>query len=364
MTMLVPVVAAGAGFGVGWLVGGSRGESSQQAAGRIPKAEAPAKTAAETGKATAPVINREHSVDLVTSELDKIKTLSVKEFGTHMADVWLDYGHPDNHIRRALCLDACDGERATAFYREFKRRKGMTFKEDSLQLREFFTIVGKHDGSGFMKQILEASPQGVAELGSLTHGWAAANPQEAVAWLNSLPEGTTYYKQALDGAMWGIAETSPATALKVYLELDPADRNTGTAHNIANSTVMNHGVKGFSEFLATVTDENDRKQFITTGMEYGMREPPGDFVKWMADPLETAPYLKNSFARMANRWAATAPGEAMEWLSQNGLKSGQSTALSLVAASLAGNGKGGEVAAWLAANPTAPGRAAIEAGKQ
>ena len=105
----------------------------------------------------------------------------------------------------------------------------------------------------------------------------------------------------LDGAMWGIAETSPATALKVYFELDPADRDTGTAHNIANSTVMNHGVKGFSEFLATVTDENDRKQFLTTGMQYGMREPPGDFVKWMADPLETARYLKNNFARSESR---------------------------------------------------------------
>jgi hypothetical protein len=286
-----------------------------------------------------------------------------------MADMWMDHFNADNQLRSALCLATCDADQAMAFYREIKRRRGLTFEEwpgggEGGLLCDFLIVVGKRDGKNLMNQMVAAAPKGIAQLESLMHGWAAAKPHEAVDWLNELPADSPYSGLSLRGLMWGLSESSPATALEVFRKLDPADRSGGMVNQIVTPTLGTHGLKGLVELVSGIADESERELFYTAAVRTGVNQPAQEFVKWLAEPLETAPYLKDDFNRMANRWAASAPDDAMAWLRQNGLKSGQSTALSLVAASLAGNGRGSEVAAWLAANPTAPGRAAIEAGKQ
>jgi hypothetical protein len=297
----------------------------------------------------------------VRSELEKMKSMSPDEFAIHMADSWLAYGNVDEHLRRALYLSACDGERAVSFYREYIRRKGGPAQNDQ-QLREFFTIAAKQDGKRFLTRLLQLNPDGVGELDSLVHGWAAKDPAGAVAWLNSLPEGTPYYSQALKGAIWGLAEESPSRALQVYQQLDSGDRNKDTLWGLTNSTVMNHGLQGLTELLSGLGDSGEKEQFVMASMEYSMKEPPAEFVKWMAGPLEATPALRRNYEQMAARWAVAAPEDALRWLGENAAKA-SSAALSVVATQLNNAGKGQELDAWLAAHPSAPGRTAIEAGR-
>jgi hypothetical protein len=359
MCTLVSLTALGAGFGGGWLVWGRRGEAAPQTetvAKKLVKDPA-AQTATPTPQ--APEDDTAHAAEVVATELERIKKMSMKEFSIRMADAWLDYGHPDSHIRRALYLSACDGERATAFYLEFKHRKGLTLQQES-PLREFFTMVAKRDGKEFLSEIMSVSPGGVCEIDSLIHGWASASPGEAVEWLNSLPEHSPLYTQSLKGLIWGLAENSPAGALKVFQQLGPSDRNKDTLWGLTSSTVMNHGLKGLTELVAGITDQSQKQQFLMAAMDYGMREPPGEFVKSLARSLEEAPALKGNYNFMATRWTTAAPKEAMAWLGQNGLKSDAPAALAMVTSGLVRNGRTLEVENWLAENPGAPGYIAIE----
>jgi hypothetical protein len=357
-SMLIAATALGTGIGMGWIWRVEREEAGAPASRGIQESKARLSDRAKRAQADA----QGESKARVVTELERMEGLTVSEFAVNMADAWMDYGDPDNHLKKALFLSACDAERATAFYLEFKRRNGLKV-QDNAMLQEFFTIVGKRDGKEFMEQLLAASPEGVPEIDNVVHGWAVANPQQAVDWLNTIPDGSPYYGIALKGLIWGLAESSPSTAVQVYEQLDAADRNGATARNLILGTLQNHGMKGIYEMVTSAGNEENRRQFLAAGMESGTGRPPAEYVKWMAEPLESAPDLRGHFERMASRWAANAPDEAMNWLMQNGLGGGGRVALSSMAASLVRTGKGAEVDAWLAANPNAPGRSAIQTGK-
>jgi hypothetical protein len=299
---------------------------------------------------------------MVASELTKMKTMSVDEFAGHMVDAWLSQsGDPDAPLRRALYLSACDADRGLAFWREYARRKGQKFENTVLQ--DFFNVVASRDGKRFAEKLIEGSPAGAVVLNSVMHGWVLSAPEEAVEWFNALPADSPNYHGALEGMLWGLAENSPARALYVYEQLSAGDQNQLNALNVSLSTMRHHGMKGLNELVAGVKDEAEKQLLLTSVMPHTASEPPGEFVKWMAEPLESAPYLRGNFEQAASRWVANAPEEAMEWLGQNALSSGSDSALSIVAASLARNGRRSELTAWLAANPDAPGQAAIVSGK-
>jgi hypothetical protein len=142
--------------------------------------------------------------------------------------------------------------------------------------------------------------------------------------------------------------------------LDPADRSAGMVHQIVAPTLGTYGMKGLVELVSGIADASERQTFYTAAMRTGGNQPPAEFVKWLAEPLETAPYLKDDFSRMAGRWSEKAPDEAVQWLKQAALNPGGNTAVSIVAARLVHQGRGEDLKAWVAANPRAPGRAGIE----
>jgi len=187
------------------------------------------------------------------------------------------------------------------------------------------------------------------------HGWAAAKPHEAVDWINELPAESPYSRLTLRGLMWGLAESSPNTALEVFRKLDPADRSGGMIDQIVAPTLGTYGVKGLVELVSGIADESERQQFYTAALRTGANQPAAEFVKWLAGPLETAPYLKDDFSRMAGRWSEKAPDEAVQWLKQAALQPGGTTALTIMATSLARQGRGEDLKTWLAANPRLPG---------
>ena len=363
---LLLAAATGAGIGVGWFLWGNPEplRAPAQISKITPPAPAPfppAETGVHRGRGVTQVAV-ERSGALVAAELEKIKTMPGEEFAARMAGLWLsDDANPDTHLSRALYLSVCDADRGMAFWREHSRRKGLKLEENSI-LHPFFSTVAHNDGKRFIEKIIAAVPQ--TQVVSAVHGWAASAPEEAVEWFNALPENAPQYHSSTQGLMWGLAEKSPRTALYVFEQLKPADQTRDNAHNLTLSTMRNHGMKGLHEVVTGVTDEAQKRLLLTSAMGHAIGEqPPGEFVKWMAGPLESAPYIRENFEQMAGRWSSNSPDDAMAWLQQNALQSGNDTALTIVAASLARSGHRGDLAAWLAANPDTPGKAAIASGK-
>jgi hypothetical protein len=79
-----------------------------------------------------------------------------------------------------------------------------------------------------------------------------------------------------------------------------------------------------------------------------------------AIPLKTAPYFEGRFQPHGRALEREGTDEAVEWSKQTALKSGGTTALSIMAVNLARQGRSEDLKAWLAANPRAPGREGIK----
>lgn len=353
---LAVLLGVGVGVFCGWLVWGpaktlagkpGRQPGMQSTLSKLPHHESG--TAKDNPAAAA----------AATSEI--IRGLSPEAFGRYLADAWDKPDNPEAQLRRALCLMEIDAERATAFYQEYKRRKGLQISDNAGDIRSLITVAGRKDGRRFMEAMLRLAPEGAPEMDSLIHGWASTDAEGSVEWLNALPEGTPIYPHLLRGLMWGLAETSPATAATVLQSLAAEDRTPESISSVAESTYDYHGLTGLNSMLAGVEDASLRRALATaTGTGRAMNAKPSQYVAEMAQhvTLDNAALL-GTYTNMSQRWVAAAPQEALEWLQQAAQGPAGAAALQTVTQQLASAGSGDAVARWLAANPQAPGGAAI-----
>jgi len=156
-------IATAAGIGIGWVW---RGEEKEFAAGPVSRIlRSVARTPGATPEMKSGGAAMDHASEVVAAEMEKLKTLPVEAFGRHMADVWLDHFNADSQLRSAFCLASCDADQAMAFYREIKRRRGLTFEEwpgggEGGLLCDFLIVVGKREGKNLMNQMVAAAPGG------------------------------------------------------------------------------------------------------------------------------------------------------------------------------------------------------------
>lgn len=181
-------------------------------------------------------------------------------------------------------------------------------------------------------------------------------------WLNSLPEDCPFYSKSLQGIVFGIGETSPASAADIFLKLPAEERNKKFEY-LAGGVIRTHGFAGLSEVAAHFPDATDRANLLESSLPYAMEMPPADFINGMADHIRSEQKLEDSFQIMAGRWVKTSPLDAIAWLDKNADSAGQAPALAIMASQLSHAGHDDAVDTWLAAHPQSASRAAIEAGR-
>lgn len=277
----------------------------------------------------------------LTTDLAAMEKLSPKSFASAMVDNWLEYASPDAHLKRGLFLDQCNPERAVEFYLEFKRRKGIPLTQNSGELREFFTMMGKRFGPELTERYLALNPDGIPEIDSHIHGWAMAQPKAAVDWLNGLPANSPLYTTSLKGLVWGLGESNPTTALQVYRNLTAADQKE-TVWNMTNSVVEKRGLHSLNQLLESATP-SERLDILRAAAEHATWRPPAEYVSEMAPHLNVAPFLAKDFPSIANRWVTAAPQEALSWLATNATNDNYAQALSITAQALRNQGLESEV---------------------
>ncbi|MEK7953909.1 hypothetical protein [Luteolibacter soli] len=297
------------------------------------------------------------------AELKTLKGLSDAEFSRRMVDVWCERESSENLLRKALFAEACDSDKAKAFYEEFKRRKGLSPQDEGgSQLWEFMFQAGKRFGGDFMQKYTEAYPQGTRELDTIVHGWVSSDATAAVEWLNGLPEDCPYYSKALKGIVWGIGDTAPDFAARTFLNLPEEERNQ-KFESLGGGAINGRGITGLVEIAAQLPEAKDREKLVMSSLMHSMKQPPEDFVSGMAGQLAAIPRLSGAFQEMAGRWVRSSPTDAIAWMGNNADGADQAAALGLMAGQLSRAGRGDAVDQWLVAHPKSPGRATVEAAR-
>lgn len=115
--------------------------------------------------------------------------------------------------------------------------------------------------------------------------------------------------------MWGIAETTPLTALKIYRDLDKPDQQE-TVWNMTNAIIQRNGLSALTPVLDQATPE-EKETFLKSVQHHAQHAPPSEYFAAMARHLPSAPFLTSSFSKVAARWAATDPEKALLWAQQN-----------------------------------------------
>lgn len=173
------IVIAVLGFAAGWLCRPSSitmhagdGEPSARSHAEFNPASGGASSSVRSQSGPSPTSSESAIEVRFATELKSLKRLSDTEFASGMADAWFARREdPDNLLSRALFAQACDSGKASAFYEEFKRRKGISNEQDGgAALRDFMTMSGKRFGAELTQKLLEAHPQGTREIDSLIHG--------------------------------------------------------------------------------------------------------------------------------------------------------------------------------------------------
>ncbi|MES2659080.1 MAG: hypothetical protein V4689_10715 [Verrucomicrobiota bacterium] len=175
------------------------------------------------------------------------------------------------------------------------------------------------DGRGCADKILQASPDGIPEIGGLLHGWAKTQPAEAAEWFNRLPEEYPMFRNALHGMMFGLGETDPAYARKTFASLNreslrPEDYLVA-AESVTSSLISFHSAESAAAHIESLP-EDLRSVTLERAMWSFDRRAPGEMVPFLAEyGVQSAPVRQRADSQL-RQWAGAEPQAALEWATQ------------------------------------------------
>ncbi len=226
---------------------------------------------------------------------------------------------PDSLERQAALLRGMDAEKALATFFEYKKAYMGNLSGFDPKLSSLLQVAGTLDGRGCADKILQASPNGIPEIGGLMHGWAKTQPAEAAEWFNRLPTEYPMFRNALHGVFFGLAETDPAYARKTFASLNreslrPEDYLVA-AESVTSSLISFHSVESAASHIQSLPDD-----LRTVTLERAMwsfdRRPPGEMVPFLAEYGSQSLPVRQRASTQLRQWAGAEPQAALEWATQ------------------------------------------------
>lgn len=143
-------------------------------------------------------------------------------------------------------------------------------------------------------------------------GWAAADPEAAIAWVeaNQSEGGESVIAKA--GILRGLAVNDPARAT-AYLEQLPADtEGLGQLVETVANEQMKQGINAATTWAANLsTDALKKDAFQQLGEEYA-RQDPVQAASWIESHAGNA-YAGEAVEEIADEWAEIDPASAVGW---------------------------------------------------
>lgn len=164
-----------------------------------------------------------------------------------------------------------------------------------------------------------ASDSEESDLGSVISGWAAAQPQEALAAFDNLPEELQEDRARLERYLVaGIADRDIDLATTTALELgNGEEENRGQINRlmrtVANEALRTGDVQSASEWVASLPAGSARGAAMRRVSEDFVRENPAEAAQWAAR-FASEDYASSAIGEIGDEWAESDPGAAVAWL--------------------------------------------------
>jgi hypothetical protein len=233
-----------------------------------------------------------------------------------------------NPITRRLAfsrlLEALTSENA-----ETIRSQLVSLGADAEQWRDFHYSWGAISGKAAFEHAMKSEEQDLAA--SMT-GWAAANPSEALAMLNNLPQEVEGQKDELIASIvTGLTHRDKSTATDLVLKLEK--EGNGRAGNlmeiVAKEAIRMQGAEQASIWAESLPDGAMKGTAMGRIAESYVRKNPQAAAKW-GERFADKEYASSAIEQIGGRWAESDPVAAVGWLESlpagNGQKAGLSRA--------------------------------------
>lgn len=194
------------------------------------------------------------------------------------------------------------------------------------QWRDFHYAWGALDGQAAFDHAAN-SPE--RDLAVTMTGWAAANPAEAMALLNNLPENMQGQRDELTASVVaGLADTNRSMATDLVLRL--GQEGNGRAGNlmeiVANETLRAEGPEAASRWSESLPDGPLKSTAMGRVADAYARKDPEAAARW-AQNLAGESYAARAIEQIGGRWAQSNPVAAVGWLEDLPAGNGQTAGL-------------------------------------
>lgn len=157
------------------------------------------------------------------------------------------------------------------------------------------------------------------DLNSVLMGWAAADPQGALAALDSLPPELAGQRAALErNLVAGIADKDLGLATRTALRFSSAEGAEGRQTNrlmrtVANEALRTGGVETASQWASALPDGAAKGAAMRRVSEDYVREDPAAAAAW-AESHADQEYAASAIGEIGDEWAEADPDAAVAWL--------------------------------------------------
>ncbi len=171
------------------------------------------------------------------------------------------------------------------------------------------------------------TPEG--DLADTMTGWAAANPTEALALLDNLPQELQGQRDELIASVVsGLAHRDLAMATDLVLQLGGQgnERAANLMEIVARETLRTDGPEAASAWAATLPDGALKGTAMSRIAEAYVRKDPEAAARWARGMAEQG-YAAGAIEEIGGRWAQSDPVAAVGWLDSLPPGSGQTAGL-------------------------------------
>lgn len=206
------------------------------------------------------------------------------------------------------------------------REQLLTLGAGSDEWRDFHYAWGALDGQAAFDHAAN-SPE--PDLNATMSGWAAANPAEAMALLDKLPESLQGQRDELTASVVaGLADNNRGMATDLVLKLgQEGNARAGNLMEIvANETLRAEGPEAASRWSESLPDGPLKSTAMGRVADAYARKDPEAAARW-AQNLAGESYAARAIEQIGGRWAQSNPVAAVGWLEDLPAGNGQTAGL-------------------------------------
>jgi hypothetical protein len=230
-----------------------------------------------------------------------------------------------NPITRRLAfsklLESMTAENAGAM-----REQLVALGADPDQWRDFHYAWGALDGQAAFDHAAN-SPE--RDMAIVMTGWAAANPAEAMALLDNLPESMNGQRDELTASVVaGLSDNNRGLATDLVLRLaQQGNQRAGSLMEIvANETLRAEGPEAASRWSESLPDGPLKGTAMGRIADAYVRKDPEAAARW-AQTFAGESYAAQAVEQIGGRWARSNPVAAVGWLESLPAGNGQTAGL-------------------------------------